>query len=293
MPARRSGIRGAAGPLARGHGSNFADLLQAMGASESGAETLREIDPERIDPSPFQPRVTFRAGELEELAASIRTHGLQQPVLVRPRPGGRYELLAGERRWRAVRHLGAPTILARVRDVDDTTAAAIGAAENLHRTDLSAWEEARAVQLLRDARARTGLPLAQEQLAEAVGKSAAWVNQRLRIADAFAEAVKSAAERQNLDVYAVNRALSGVPKARLLAAAQAGRKAVDALLRELLGDGGRDRARAPGYRWDETRRGTLTLRLTRRVEELRPAEARELAERLRSLLEALERRGRG
>lgn len=293
MPARKSGIRGAGGPLARGHGSNFADLLQAMGGAESGAETLREIDPARIDPSPFQPRVTFRAGELEELAASIRMHGLQQPVLVRPRPGERFELLAGERRWRAIRHLAAATILARVRDVDDSTAAAIGAAENLHRADLSAWEEARAVQLLRDARESAGLPLAQEQLAAAVGKSAAWVNQRLRIADAFAEAMKMAAERANLDVYAVNRALSDVPKARLLGAAQGGRKAVDGLLRELLGDGARDRARVPGYHWDETRRGTLTLRLARRVDELKPAEARELAERLRSLVEALDRRARG
>ena len=103
----------------------------------TGNSTVREIPVDRVRANPFQPRRQFDEQELQELAASIETYGLLQPVLVRPRSNSWYELIAGERRVRAVRLLGRSTIPALVRDLEDQDVALLALLENLQRQDLS------------------------------------------------------------------------------------------------------------------------------------------------------------
>src|SRR5436190_20165258 len=96
----------------------------------------------RIEPNPDQPRMVFDGEALHELAASIREHGVLQPILVRPLGNNQYQLIAGERRWRATREAGLPTIPALVEEIDDDTALEISIIENLQREDLNPLEEA-------------------------------------------------------------------------------------------------------------------------------------------------------
>src|SRR5690606_13104152 len=115
-----------------------------------------------------QPRFVFPGEELEELAASIREKGVLQPILVRPMPGlpGQFEIVAGERRWRASQKAGLQVMPALVRELDDVQVLEIAVIENVQRADLNPIEEATAYQRLIDKFART-----QEEIAEAVGKS--------------------------------------------------------------------------------------------------------------------------
>lgn len=132
----------------------------------------------RIDPG-NNDRVTFRDAPLEELAASIAQHGLAQPITVRPKAGGRYEIIAGERRWRATQIAGLATINAIVReDLDDETASAIMLIENVNRADLDPIEEATAYAARRD---RFGWTV--REIAQKVGKADAIVDRRLRLLD--------------------------------------------------------------------------------------------------------------
>ena len=102
--------------------------------------SLRDIPVEQIDPSPYQSRRTFDG--IERLAQSIQDEGLINPITVRPMPGGRYELVAGERRWRAVKSAGLDTIPSIVRELTDSQARRLALAENAYRRDLSPVEEA-------------------------------------------------------------------------------------------------------------------------------------------------------
>ena len=107
------------------------------------------IGVEKIVPNPFQPRIRFNEIELDELADSIRQHGVMQPIVVRQNSGG-YELIAGERRWRASQRAGLTDLPAIVRDLDDQQVAALALIENIQREQLSAIEQARALARMRD-----------------------------------------------------------------------------------------------------------------------------------------------
>ncbi len=137
---------------------------------------LTEIDVNDIHPNPRQPRMAFRAEELEELAASIREQGVLQPVVVRPRPAGGFELLVGERRLRASKLAGASRVPAIVRHVDDKQALEQAIVENVQRADLDALEEGLAYRNLIDL-----FELTQEETARRVGKSRVHITNTLRL----------------------------------------------------------------------------------------------------------------
>lgn len=139
------------------------------------APRLEELPIDSIVPNPHQPRVHFDEGSLSDLAASIREIGVLQPILVRPSATG-YELLAGERRWRAARRAGLTVIPAVVRPTDDLGSVERALVENLHRQDLTALEEAAAFQQLIE-----DFHFTHEQVAQRVGKSRSAVTNTLRL----------------------------------------------------------------------------------------------------------------
>lgn len=141
---------------------------------------LREVPIERILPNPAQPRLSYEEDSLTELADSIREHGVLQPILVRP-IGGKYELIAGERRWRASRMAGRETIPAIVVEFDEETALEASIIENLQREDVSPLEEAAMF------RKMTALGYSVRQLAQKIGKDKGYVENRIRLAEAPAE----------------------------------------------------------------------------------------------------------
>lgn len=136
----------------------------------------REIPLDQIDPNPFQTRSHVAEDQLAELAASITANGVVQPILVRPQPGGRFQLIAGERRWRASRLAGKPTIPAILRQVSDEQAMEITIVENLQRADLNPMEQARAFDRL-----SREFHMTQEQMAQRTGKDRATVANFLRL----------------------------------------------------------------------------------------------------------------
>jgi ParB family transcriptional regulator, chromosome partitioning protein len=140
---------------------------------------VKVIEVDHIDSNPEQPRLAFDEATLEELAASIREHGVLQPILVRPLDDGRYQLIAGERRWRASRIAGLVTIPALVEDIDDDTALEISIIENLQREDISPLDEAAMYdRMIRD----HGYSI--RRLADKLGKDKGYLENRLRLADA-------------------------------------------------------------------------------------------------------------
>jgi len=133
------------------------------------------IPVDSIQPNPYQPRQKFSAEELDELARSIQIHGILQPVLVR-RKGQQFELVTGERRWRAARHIGLTSIPAIVKEVGDPEMLELGLIENLQRENLNVVEEAEGYQRL-----NTQFNLSQEEISTRVGKARATVANVLRI----------------------------------------------------------------------------------------------------------------
>lgn len=123
-------------------GTVIREQLQALVGPPAEGELVQEIPCPHIDRSPYQARRVFPAAAMAALKESIRRNGLLQPIVIRPRPGGRYELIAGERRWRVVQMLGWESIAAVIRVVDDLTAHLLGQIENDAREDVSAWERA-------------------------------------------------------------------------------------------------------------------------------------------------------
>jgi ParB family chromosome partitioning protein len=157
-----------------------------------------------ITTNPNQPRKAFDEEALASLTASVRELGVLQPVLVRPMADDRYELIAGERRWRAAKRAGLPSVPALVREVDDTTSLEHALVENLHRADLNALEEAAAYQQLIE-----DFHLTHDQVAARVGKSRAAVTNTLRLFQLPPSIQKLVADSQLSAGHA--RALLGTP----------------------------------------------------------------------------------
>jgi ParB family chromosome partitioning protein len=145
-------------------------------APEAESGRPREISVEAIDQNPFQTRTTMDEAQLVELAASITANGVVQPILVRPQANGRYQLIAGERRWRASIQAGKKTIPAILRQVSDEQALEITIVENLQREDLNPMEQARAFERL-----GREFHMTQEQIAARTGKDRATVGNFLRL----------------------------------------------------------------------------------------------------------------
>jgi len=164
--------------LGRGLSSLIEDTndIDSALASSDAASALREVSLDDIYPNTFQPRQRFDDRKLAELAASIRQAGVMQPVVVRAAAKGGYELVAGERRWRAARMAGLSTIPAIVRELDDSAAAELALIENLQRADLNAIERASAFRAL-----IVKFELTQAQVAERVGLDRSSVSNLLRL----------------------------------------------------------------------------------------------------------------
>jgi ParB family chromosome partitioning protein len=148
----------------------------AGNAAENEGGKPREIPVELIDRNPFQTRSNMNEEQLSELAASITANGVVQPILVRPQPNGRYQLIAGERRWQASKQAGKTTIPAILRQVSDEQAMEITIVENLQRADLNPMEQARAFERL-----GREFHMTQEQMAVRTGKDRASVANFLRL----------------------------------------------------------------------------------------------------------------
>jgi ParB family chromosome partitioning protein len=137
---------------------------------------LREVPVDAIRPNPWQPRTHFDEQELEELAQSIREHGVLQPVLVSQQPDGSFQLITGERRWRAVQLAGMSTVPAMVKETTPLASLEMALVENIQRRDLNPLEEAHAFRQLIEEHGLT-----QEKLAQRIGKSRVAVTNTLRL----------------------------------------------------------------------------------------------------------------
>jgi ParB family chromosome partitioning protein len=167
-------------------GRGLEAILSVSAQGEKGQrEELRELPIELIAPNPRQPRSRFDEEGLQALAGSLSERGVLQPVLVRPKAGGSYELIAGERRWRAARIAGLETIPAIVRPREDAEALELALIENVAREDLSPIEEARACAALVEE-----LGLTRKQVGRRVGRGRVAVSNLMRLLDLPEEAVE-------------------------------------------------------------------------------------------------------
>src|SRR5262245_43878928 len=139
-------------------------------------EDIHEVDIDLIDPNPDQPRSRFNEEKLEELAQSIRANGLVQPLLLRPGANGRYQIVAGERRWRAAERAGLRSVNAVVRSIPDSKLLELALIENIQREELNPIEEASAYQRLIH-----NLGLTQDEVAQQVGKDRSSIANYLRL----------------------------------------------------------------------------------------------------------------
>jgi ParB family transcriptional regulator, chromosome partitioning protein len=179
---------------------------------------VRNIAVERITPNPEQPRLVFDEATLEELAASIREHGVLQPILVRPLDDGEFQLIAGERRWRASKLAGLATIPALVEEIDDDTAMEISIIENLQREDLSPLDEAS----MYDRMVREH-GYSVRRLAQKLGKDKGYLENRLRLADAPEEVRELVSLRKDTLSHAYELMKVEDPRKRRKLAAQVAR----------------------------------------------------------------------
>jgi ParB family chromosome partitioning protein len=152
------------------------DALLSSSDENSGRESMQAIALDRILPGRFQPRSRMDEASLDELAESIKAQGVMQPILVRPVDAGRYEIIAGERRWRAAQRAGLKEMPALVRGVPDQAALAMALIENIQREDLNPLEEAQGISRLIDE-----FGLSHESAAGAVGRSRSAVSNLLRL----------------------------------------------------------------------------------------------------------------
>jgi len=178
--------------------------LEVLVGGAAGTSELLQLPIEAIHVNPRQPRRRFEPEATSGLAASLRHQGVLQPVIVRPRPQGGYELVAGERRWRAAREADLATLPALVRDADDRDALLLALVENVARENLSAVEEARAYASLIDE-----FELSRGEVAERAGRSKAGVSNRLRLLELPEEVLWMLARSELTEGHA--RAVLAVP----------------------------------------------------------------------------------
>jgi ParB family transcriptional regulator, chromosome partitioning protein len=184
----------------RGLGRGLEALLGPKAAAEAPVleatprDTLRSLPVDALAPGKYQPRRAMDADKLTELAESIKAQGVIQPIVVRQLPDRTYEIIAGERRWRASKQAGLAEIPVVVRQVDDRTVVAMALIENIQREDLNPLEEAQALQRLIDE-----FDLTHAQAAEAVGRSRASVSNLLRLLE-LPPAIRALLEARRLEM---------------------------------------------------------------------------------------------
>jgi len=188
----------------KGLGRGLDALLGTNESSPAAGETLTTLAVDALQAGRFQPRTNMDQGALADLAASIKAQGVMQPILARPVGAGRYEIVAGERRWRAARMAGLTTVPALVREVADQHAIAIGLIENLQREDLNPLEEATGLKRLIDEFSMT-----HAEAAEAIGRSRTGITNALRLLE-LAPPVQELMREGKLDMGHA-RALLGLP----------------------------------------------------------------------------------
>ena len=188
---KKRGLNRGLEALLQGAGSLDVELTTHLDATKDG---LQELPVEWIQRGVYQPRRDMDPETLEELASSIRVHGIMQPIVVRSVGTDRYEIIAGERRWRAAQLAELASIPALIKEVPDEAAIAMALIENIQREDLNAIEEAFALQRLQDE-----FELTQQQVADAVGKSRSAIANLLRLLH-LSEPVRLMLERGDLEM---------------------------------------------------------------------------------------------
>ena len=186
-------------------GSSVSSLEEQ--AQKADSREFQYLPLDLIQRGKYQPRRDMDPAALEELAQSIKAQGVMQPIVVRPIANGRFEIIAGERRWRATQQAGLETIPAMVREVPDQAAIAMALIENIQREDLNPVEEAVALQRLQQE-----FQLTQQQVADAVGKSRVTISNLLRLI-ALPEEIKILLSHGDLEMGHA-RALLGLPTAQ-------------------------------------------------------------------------------
>ncbi len=199
---------------------------------------MRTLGVERLQRGQYQPRVDMHADSLEDLANSIRAQGIVQPIVVRPVPGGDYEIIAGERRWRAAQLAGLQDVPVVIRDMDDRAAIAVALIENIQREDLNPLEEANALERL-----ISEFEMTHQQAAEAVGRSRAAVSNLLRLLE-LGEVATAMLLRGELEMGHARALLALTADQQAEAARQVVKKglsvrATERLVKQLLVDGRR------------------------------------------------------
>lgn len=169
----------------RGLGRGLDALLGEIPTVKQGADTTNTLPVDVLQRGKYQPRRDMNAEKLQELANSIAMQGIVQPIVVRSVMPGRYEIIAGERRWRAAQIAGLQDVPVIIKDMDDRTAIAIALIENIQREDLNALEEAQALHRL-----LTEFTMTHQEVADAVGKSRATITNLLRLLELQAEVKK-------------------------------------------------------------------------------------------------------
>jgi ParB family chromosome partitioning protein len=208
-------------PKKRGLGRGLEALLGPKGAAQAPvleatpADTLRNLPVDALAPGKYQPRKTMDQDKLAELAESIRAQGVIQPIVVRDLGGQRYEIIAGERRWRASQLAGLTEIPVVLREVDDRTVVAMALIENIQREDLNPLEEASALQRLIDE-----FDLTHAQAADAVGRSRAAVSNLLRLLELPRE-IRALVDTRALEMGHARALLTLAPPAAIALARQA------------------------------------------------------------------------
>ena len=194
MAAKRRSLGKGLDALLAGSGRTDEGSAEAPASAADENGLLRELPVEWIQRGAYQPRRDFDPDALHELADSIKAQGLMQPIVVRELGEERFEIIAGERRWRAVQLAGLPTLSVLVRNVPDEAVVAMALIENIQREDLNPMEEAIALDRL-----QSEFELTQQEVASAVGKSRSAVANLLRLI-ALEPEVKTLLERRDLDM---------------------------------------------------------------------------------------------
>ncbi len=221
------------------------DMLLSSTTRETNKDTkLKNLPVEKISKGEYQPRLSIDPDALQELAESIKAQGVVQPVVVRRLDAGNYELIAGERRWRASQIAGLHTIPAIVRDIPDQAAAAMSLIENIQREDLNSLEEAIAMNRL-----ISDFGLTHQQTAESVGRSRTAVSNLLRLLD-LEDATKELLDTRKIDMgharalLALNGSLQ-VETANKVAKAQMSVRETEKLVKKLISTDDTEKKKAP------------------------------------------------